>query len=461
MKESNEEIKKKIESILFAAGKKIELVEIAKLCRLSHNLELVEATLNELKEKYKKEESPLMLVQEGTAWKLTVREKYADIVKKIVTQSELSKTIVETMAVIAYKAPVLQSEIIKIRTNKAYDHLKELESSGYITRKKKGRTKLIELSPKFFEYFDVPPEKMKAKFRTVEDLEKAVELKEAEASEAKQEFSEKKKMTKEEEEKFKEEAHKKMKNLDVDIINKEEKIPEIDLLDKEGHKKKLNVYNSEIAEGTDFEEPKSNIEVVKDKIGQLDVVEFGLTPREKKELIAESEKMKEQDLAAAGEKAEESVAKEAEKKREEQFEKKFDITGAAKEKPAKEEKAEEEEPEEEEAPEEAGAAEAPAEEAKPAEKKPEDILKPSSVKEKPSERVTAKGIAGEAAEHRATHKIEAKEGKRLFEKGVPKSVQEKIDDRVEEIVFGKKPEAADEDKDKEKSKEKEKTPEKY
>jgi len=177
MKESNEEIKKKIESILFAAGKKIEIIEIAKLCRLSHNLDLVEDILSELKKKYQDDDSSLMLMQEGTAWKLTVREKYANVVQTIVTQSELSKTIMETLAVIAYKTPVLQSEIIKIRTNKAYDHLKELENSGYITRRKKGRTKLIELTPKFFEYFDVPPEKLKERFKTVEELEKAVELK--------------------------------------------------------------------------------------------------------------------------------------------------------------------------------------------------------------------------------------------------------------------------------------------
>ena len=72
----------------------------------------------------------------------------------------------ETLAVIAWKVPVLQSDIISIRTNKAYDHLVELEKSGFISRSKSGRTKLIKLTDRFFNYFDVKnAEAMKEKFK--------------------------------------------------------------------------------------------------------------------------------------------------------------------------------------------------------------------------------------------------------------------------------------------------------
>lgn len=470
MKESNNEIKKKIESILFAAGKKIEIIEIAKLCRLSHNLNLVEGILNELKKKYQDDDSSLMLMQEGTAWKLTVREKYASVVQTIVTQSELSKSIMETLAVIAYKTPILQSEIIKIRTNKAYGHLKDLESSGYITRRKKGRTKLIELTPKFFEYFDVPPEKLKERFKSVEEIEKAVELKESEAKDANKEYSEKKKIRKLEKDNITSENAKEMKNLDSKILAKEDKIPEIDLVDEQGNEEKLNVYDSQVIEGTDFEEPKSNIEIIKDKVGQLDIVDIGLTPGEKRELVTEAEKLKSEDLSAVGEKEAESAAEKEEEERESEFEKKFDIIGTKKETEAKgpeenvAESAVEEQPAEgEEEPYEEQSAEETAEsvEKEKEEKKPEDMLKPSSVKpEEPSDRITTHGIASEAAQHRATHKMEVKEGKRLFEKGIPDNVQKKIDSRVEEIVFGKKPEEESEKKEEEKSG-KEETPESY
>jgi DNA-binding MarR family transcriptional regulator len=86
----------------------------------------------------------------------------------------------ETLAVVAYKAPVLQSKVVKIRTNKAYDHLAQLENSGFITREKSGRSKLIKLTSKFFEYFDIDPSKLKQKFSSSGDVEKAIESKEKE-----------------------------------------------------------------------------------------------------------------------------------------------------------------------------------------------------------------------------------------------------------------------------------------
>ena len=116
-----------------------------------------------------------MVIQDGPAWKLTVKEQFMPFVRKIVTQTELKKSVMETLAVISYKNPILQSDLIKIRTNKAYDHLDLLEEEGYITRKKAGRTKEITLAQKFFDYFDLPEEALREKFKSVQELESQVE----------------------------------------------------------------------------------------------------------------------------------------------------------------------------------------------------------------------------------------------------------------------------------------------
>src|SRR5574342_733894 len=174
----DEELKRMVEAILFAAARKLELEEIASLCKRSP--EDVLAILTDLKTQLDSSESPTMLLQDGTAWKLTVREKYVGMIKKVVTKTELPKGILQTLAVVAYKVPVLQSKVIKVRTNKAYDHLAQLENSGFITREKQGRSKLIKLTPKFFEYFDIDPSKLKQKFSSAGDVEKAIEAKEKE-----------------------------------------------------------------------------------------------------------------------------------------------------------------------------------------------------------------------------------------------------------------------------------------
>ena len=105
-----------------------------------------------------------------------MREKYLPLVQKIVAETELSKTVMETLAVVAWKAPVLQSDIIRIRTNKAYDHLRELEDNGFISRAKHGRTQIIKLTDKFYSYFDMQgKEDVQKQFASFKEASNAIE----------------------------------------------------------------------------------------------------------------------------------------------------------------------------------------------------------------------------------------------------------------------------------------------
>src|SRR3989344_1209142 len=179
-----------------------------------------------------------------TVWPVTIREQFLPLVRNIVTETELSKTIMETLAVIAFKYPIKQSDLIKIRTNKAYDHLKELEQMGYITRQKHGRTNLIKLTQKFFEYFDLPQEKLKEVFKDFASIARAIEDKEFEIKKIKEE---QKAMA--EEEKRKDQEIKKA----------------ADLLDEEGNPLDLERL------GEKGEEPKT--EFVKERLDDLEVVD--------------------------------------------------------------------------------------------------------------------------------------------------------------------------------------------
>lgn len=159
-----EDLKNRIEAILFSAGKKISLDDIAKHARM-YDKELIKKILFELQQEYESRNSPMMVVEEGDSWKLIVREKYLSYVKKIVGETELPKSTMETMAIIAWKSPALQSEIVEIRSNKAYNHIDDLEKTGFIIKERHGRSYLLKLSQKFFDYFDIKNEdEIKGKF---------------------------------------------------------------------------------------------------------------------------------------------------------------------------------------------------------------------------------------------------------------------------------------------------------
>jgi segregation and condensation protein B len=153
----DEDLKNKIEALLFSSGKKVGQMFLAGLTGSSEQ-EIIDA-LNDLAKDYEQKNGALMIFQEGSEWKISVKEKYVSLVRKIVADTELSKSVLETLAVTAWKTPVLQSEVIKIRSNKAYDHISELVELSFITKEKKGRSFLLKTTDKFYQYFDVPDKK--------------------------------------------------------------------------------------------------------------------------------------------------------------------------------------------------------------------------------------------------------------------------------------------------------------
>ncbi|MFC1727861.1 SMC-Scp complex subunit ScpB [Nanoarchaeota archaeon] len=165
------DIMKKVEAVVFAAGRKVSLEEISRLCKASE--EEVKQALVELKKDYEERKSPLLLIEEGDGWKLTVGEKHLPIVQEIVPHTEITKQVLETLAVVAWKQPILQAEVVNIRTNKAYEHISELEDLGFINKIKHGRSYLIKPTGKFFDYFDLPKEQLQEIFKDVKDDEEA------------------------------------------------------------------------------------------------------------------------------------------------------------------------------------------------------------------------------------------------------------------------------------------------
>ncbi len=167
----DDELRNKVEALLFSVGKRIDVSEIAKHVKCK-DMEQLDNVLKQIKSEYDLRSSPMIIVNDGTHWKIVVREKYTPVVKKVVADIELSRTLMETLAMVAWKNPCKQSEIIEIRSNKGYDHLDELERIGFITRKKFGRTKLISLTEKFFNYFELSGHgDIKEAFKKIKELE--------------------------------------------------------------------------------------------------------------------------------------------------------------------------------------------------------------------------------------------------------------------------------------------------
>ena len=163
-------LKYKLEALLFSSARSMKIDELANLTKASP--EDIREKLNELKKDIEERNSSITLIDEGNSFKLNVKSEHASIVHQVVTETELSKTLMETLAVIAWKAPILQSDVIRIRTNKAYEHIAELANLGFLTKERQGRSFILRHTQKFMDYFDLPDnQSVKGLFAEFKDLE--------------------------------------------------------------------------------------------------------------------------------------------------------------------------------------------------------------------------------------------------------------------------------------------------
>lgn len=162
-----EDNKNKIEAVLFTTGRFLSLEDISKLSGIG-SVGLLNNLLLELKRDYEDKKCALEITNQGEKWKLNIKKDYLYLTENLLTDSELDKPTQETLAVIAYKSPAKQWEVVKIRGNKAYDHIKILKELDFITSEPLGRSRLLKLTQKFYDYFDVVADQLKVKMKEVE-----------------------------------------------------------------------------------------------------------------------------------------------------------------------------------------------------------------------------------------------------------------------------------------------------
>ena len=145
---------KKLEAVLFVSGRFLNMQELILFTDL--NPIIIPELIEKLQERYGGDDSAIEIVEKNGVWKMDVKQEHSDVVNKLAGgTSEFNKAEQETLAIIAFKQPIKQSVIIKIRGNKAYEHIKKFVELGLVKKKKLGHTYEITLSNEFYDYFNI------------------------------------------------------------------------------------------------------------------------------------------------------------------------------------------------------------------------------------------------------------------------------------------------------------------
>lgn len=153
-----------IEALIFIASEPISLKDIRKVLVSAFNTSMpsedIEQALAELKEKYQQEHFAFELVEIAEGFQFMTKSAFHSVVDEYIKENNakrLSKAALETLAIIAYKQPVVKSEVEHIRgVNCDYTIQKLLEKELIEIQGRDhgpGKPLIYGTSPKFMNYF--------------------------------------------------------------------------------------------------------------------------------------------------------------------------------------------------------------------------------------------------------------------------------------------------------------------
>ena len=140
--------------MLYLKGRPVTKKSLTELT--NSDINSVSEAIKGLKLKYAESNSALEILENKSSISLELKQGLNDFVEDLLP-AELKTSVLRTLATVAIKKKILQSDLIILRGSGAYEHIKELLDKKFIIKRKQkeGRSYWISLSEKFFQTFAV------------------------------------------------------------------------------------------------------------------------------------------------------------------------------------------------------------------------------------------------------------------------------------------------------------------
>ena len=147
-----------VEAALYVTGRPIDLKTLGSVVGFRSEDKTRELA-RQLKEKYGNNGSCLEILELSDGrFVMQLKPQYVRHVKRLATRQLLTAGPMKTLSYIAYRQPVTQSYLAKVRGNLAYSHVEQLHDIGLISEERLGRTKVLRTTPNFADYFNLSHE---------------------------------------------------------------------------------------------------------------------------------------------------------------------------------------------------------------------------------------------------------------------------------------------------------------
>ena len=144
-----------IEAALYVTGKPLDLKTLGSVVGFRSE-DKVKELARTLKDKYGKDGSSLEVLELSDGrFVMQLKPQYVRHVKRLATRQLLTPGPMRTLSFIAFRQPVTQSYLAKVRGSLTYSHVRQLRETGLIAEERLGRTKVLRTTPNFSDYFNL------------------------------------------------------------------------------------------------------------------------------------------------------------------------------------------------------------------------------------------------------------------------------------------------------------------
>jgi segregation and condensation protein B len=144
----------KLEAILYLKSQPLALAKLTEYAGAERDD--VEDALIELMQDYAQRDSALEIVETDQGYSLQLRDRFNALVQTMVP-ADIGVGALRTLAAIALKGPILQTDLVELRGSGVYHHVQELVEQGFVQKRRQpsGRSFRLQVSDRFYQYFEV------------------------------------------------------------------------------------------------------------------------------------------------------------------------------------------------------------------------------------------------------------------------------------------------------------------
>ncbi|MEO0948016.1 MAG: SMC-Scp complex subunit ScpB [Cyanobacteria bacterium J06641_5] len=144
----------RVEAVLYLKAQTLKAKEIAEI--LGCTRVAVQNALLDLMDAYAHRDGALEVIETPSGYSLQLRSQFESLIGTLVP-AEIGLGCLRTLAAIALKSPIVQTELIELRGSGVYQHVAELVEMGFVSKRRQseGRSYWLEVTDKFHQYFEI------------------------------------------------------------------------------------------------------------------------------------------------------------------------------------------------------------------------------------------------------------------------------------------------------------------